>query len=114
MARRPSGLLGLLLLVVTLSAACGQPSDQGVPTADGPAAARATGPKQMHVVVSNEPAVLYYPLAPLSTRGSAGMVFWFLGAGVALGDREGVLHPLLVEQIPSIENGLWKLGPDGT
>jgi peptide/nickel transport system substrate-binding protein len=36
-----------------------------------------------------------------------------VNAGTANFDREGALRPQLAEAVPSVENGLWKLLPDG-
>jgi hypothetical protein len=58
-------------------------------------------PARITVVVANEPASLYYTLAPAATRGSAGLLYDLMSPGLSLGDSEGVLRPLLVEAIPS-------------
>jgi peptide/nickel transport system substrate-binding protein len=89
------------------------------PERAGPAPGRVTAeaasrrPARITVVVANEPASLYYTLAPAATRGSAGLLYDLMSPGLSLSDSEGALHPLLVEAIPSIENSLWKLLPDG-
>src|SRR5205814_6618452 len=36
-----------------------------------------------------------------------------LNSGLGVVDTQAVIRPLLAEQIPSLENGLWKLLPDG-
>jgi len=65
------------------------------------------------MVVANDPMVLYYPLAPASTRGSAGLVYDFVSPGLTLYDDTGRLRPILIDQVPSLDNGLWQLLPDG-
>src|SRR3954452_21892947 len=108
---RITSTLAMLALAVISGCGPSTPTETGrSPTSSGSAA---QGPKRITMVVPNEPSILYYPLAPLATRGSAGLVYWFLGTGLALADGEGVLHPLLSEQVPTIENGLWKILPDG-
>jgi peptide/nickel transport system substrate-binding protein len=103
----------LALAVGTIAAGCAAP-DRSAPAASS-GSREATPPRtsRLTVVVANEPASLYYTLAPAATRGSAGIIYDFLSPGLALNDNEGALRPLLVEEIPSIENGLWKLLPDG-
>jgi peptide/nickel transport system substrate-binding protein len=36
-----------------------------------------------------------------------------VNAGLAMADSSGTLHPQLAEAVPSVENGLWKLLPEG-
>jgi len=103
----------LALAVSTILAACASPERSGPAAGSGGREAGAPRHSRLTVVVANEPVVLYYSLAPAATRGSAGILYDFLSPGLALSDNEGTLRPLLVEEIPSIENGLWKLLPDG-
>jgi peptide/nickel transport system substrate-binding protein len=55
----------------------------------------------------------------VNTRGASGSVpgvdalEGLLNSGLAAIDHRGVLHPQLAEAIPTIENGLWKVFPDG-
>lgn len=106
----------LAFIVAVLVAGCA-PAERAATTGTGdtgkPASAPAAGPKRLTLVVPNEPPFFYYPLAPLSTRSGGGLLYDFIHPGLAVTDNENTLRPILVEQIPSIENGLWKLLPDG-
>ena len=59
------------------AAACASPERGAVPAASAPGELAAPAPalKRLSVVVANEPAAIYYTVAPLSTRGSAGIIF---------------------------------------
>jgi peptide/nickel transport system substrate-binding protein len=102
------------LALLVFAAGCASPGGPAAGASDArQEAGGAVGPKRLSLVVPNEPAVLYYPLAPVSTRGGASLLFEFLHPGVALSDNEGLLRPVLVEAVPSLDNGLWTVTPDG-
>jgi hypothetical protein len=108
--------LGIALVVLTIGAGCAPAqrpsgSGSGEPGSSAPAGAQAF--KRVAVVVPNEPPVLYYPLAPLSTRSGGGIFYNLLHPGVAVTDNEYALRPLMVEEVPSLSRGDWRLLPDG-
>jgi peptide/nickel transport system substrate-binding protein len=72
-----------------------------------------SGPKRITIVFPNEPPAFYYPLAPLSTRSGGAILYDIIHPGLSVTDHENVLRPILAEAVPSTENGLWKLLPDG-
>src|SRR5688500_16956356 len=98
-------LLHIVLALGTVLPACAAPERTSPAPSNAPRESGAPRTSRITVVVANEPASLYYTLAPAATRGSAGILFDFLGPGLSLDDGEGTLRPLLVEAIPSIENG---------
>jgi peptide/nickel transport system substrate-binding protein len=69
--------------------------------------------KRIVGAIPNEPVMLYYGLAPTSTRGGQGILQDLLHPGLVVRDNQNELRPLLVEAVPSVENGLWTLFPDG-
>ncbi len=83
-----------------LLTACTTAERSGPTAGDAPRAAGTPRTTRLTVVVANEPASLYYTIAPAATRGSAGVLFDFLAPGLALADNTGTLEPLLVEAIP--------------
>jgi peptide/nickel transport system substrate-binding protein len=103
------------VLVLTVATACTAPPRQaGAPGgSDQPAAQPAGGPKRIVISIPNEPVVLYHPLAPTSSRGSATLVYDLVHPGLSAFDSASGLRPLLVESVPSVENGLWKVFDDG-
>ncbi len=100
-------------MLALLLAAC-QP--QAAPGGRGPAPAPSepAAPKRIVAAVQDEIPVVYQTLNPASRfRGVEG-VQDLLAAGMTQLDRDGQNQPVLAEQVPSLENGLWKLAPDGT
>jgi peptide/nickel transport system substrate-binding protein len=45
--------------------------------------------------------------------GNTNAIHPLVGAGLAVSDDQGVLRPQLAETVPTVENGLWKVFPDG-
>jgi peptide/nickel transport system substrate-binding protein len=77
----------------------------------------AAAPKRVVAAVLADPPTLRNTI---NTRGASGSVpgvdtlEGLLNAGLVASDHHEVLHARLAETIPSIENGLWKVFPDGT
>ena len=70
-------------------------------------------PKRVTVAITAEPPGLHYALIPSPIRATPGSIQEIVHPGLAVFDNQGVLRPVLAEAVPSIENGLWKLLPDG-
>src|SRR5262249_8219683 len=112
MFRGPRIAAVIVLVVTALAVGCqGSGASPGSTTPQKESGSSPT--KRLTLVVPNEPPILYYPLAPSATRGSAGLIYDLVGPGLALGDNDGVLHPLTAQNVPSIENGLWTVSSDG-
>ena len=81
---------------------------------EGPASSQApVGPKRMTIAVVSEP--VGFSLAIETQRISvtqAGLAF-FVFPGLTVQDHQEALRATVGEAVPSIENGLWKLFPDG-
>jgi peptide/nickel transport system substrate-binding protein len=71
------------------------------------------GTKRIVISIPNEPVVLYYPLAPTSSRGSASLVYDLTHPGLSAFDSANGLQPLLMEAVPSVENCQWQVHADG-
>ncbi len=109
--RQARALAGLLALLVMLACAGPQAS---APSGARNGSEQPTGaPKRIVISIPNEPVVLYHPLAPTSSRGSAALVYDLVHPGLSALDSASGLTPLLVEAVPSVENGLWKVFDDG-
>jgi peptide/nickel transport system substrate-binding protein len=87
-----------------------------LPDSAGSGSARPAGPKRITAVTMGEPPTLS---TKINTAGSGGVVPGadaleeMVSAGVAHLDDRGVLHPQLAEAVPTLENGLWRVFPDG-
>jgi peptide/nickel transport system substrate-binding protein len=110
-------LLGhlVLLSLVLAMLACAAPAAR--PSGEQPQAAQPTsGPKRIVVAIQGDATVLSTALNP---RGSAGSIPGvdavedLLHAGLGAFNGRDELVPQLAENVPTVENGLWKVFPDG-
>lgn len=78
-------------------------------------APRPAGPKRLTAAIQVDPPTLSYNFNP-SGAGAPGLdsLELLINSGLSMADDLGRSQPVLVEQVPSLENGLWRLGPDGT
>lgn len=102
-----------LILFVGLVTACApRPAADASPGAD--LEPKQTGPKRLLAAIQSDPVVLSSKIRLLGV-GIAGVseLERLVTAGATVQDDRGVLHPQLAEAVPTIENGLWRLHPDG-
>lgn len=103
----------VILLLATLAAACAPPPAGGSQTiGDG---ARPAAPKRIVAAMRGVPLALYDPLTSSGggqQPGSAEMS-GLANLGLAVEDSSGVRRPMLAETTPSVDNGLWRVFPDG-
>jgi peptide/nickel transport system substrate-binding protein len=101
-------MCGLLIVLVACSPAA-PPSTTGAPSSSGnPQAARPAAPKRV-IVGAREAA----PVLSVALDGHADVVQELVSSGLVRFDPRGEPLPLLAEAVPSVENGLWKVTPDG-
>ncbi len=112
--KRKSAAVSFALLLTLFGSACASPS----PRVSSPAAGPATlVKKQIVAAILSDPAGLHQEMSnpnpsPVSVPGLAELFVMLDGALTYL-DGEYVRRPWLAEAIPSIENGLWTVFPDG-
>jgi peptide/nickel transport system substrate-binding protein len=113
--------LGRVLLVATvvvglILGACG-PSGQAPATSSSPsgAAPRSSGPKRIVVAVTADlpSARSQLSRAAGGTLPGARELEQLVHAGLSVEDQAGSLKPQLAEAVPTVENGGWKVFPDG-
>lgn len=112
------------LVVVALLGACAAPAAPGAsPTGALPGATnestpvdtpRSTTPKRLVMALYGELLVLSDTARQSGPFGASQHVESFLNVGVAVHNDQDVAIPALAEALPTIENGLWKVSPDGT
>jgi peptide/nickel transport system substrate-binding protein len=104
-----------LVSAIVFVAACASSSGPSTAPSAGTQAERQT-PKRITVAIRGEPKSVSGKLSLGTVGGVPGQdeIEEMLNAGLANRDRGGTLHPQLAEQMPTVENGLWKLLPDGT
>jgi peptide/nickel transport system substrate-binding protein len=87
------------------------------PSADRPAGAAAptfSGPKRLTAAVKSEPPHLIERINPASIGyAGAGEMDELVSVGFVVFDGIGGLEPRVAQAVPSVENGLWTLLPDG-
>ncbi len=100
------------LAVAMLLAGCAGPAPSaggGVPDSER----RNAGPKRITAAIHGDPHTLFHTLNPASRVRGIETLEQLVNAGLSLLDKTGNLLPQLAEQVPSLENGLWILLPDG-
>jgi peptide/nickel transport system substrate-binding protein len=110
----------LWVVCVALFAACAAPARPGEPApgsgngATAPAAERAA-PKRLTAAIRGYPKSVSLAIDAAGAGSTAGIPFveQMLNDGFAVLDDQDQLRPRLAETVPTIENGLWKLLPDG-
>jgi len=106
---RPASVLALALL---LAAACA-PAGPSQPSALSPQSSSA--PKRIVAAIKGDPPTLSDAVNSAGAGGTDGLneVEHIVHAGLAVVDGDGRLAPRLAEAVPSLENGLWRVLPDG-
>jgi peptide/nickel transport system substrate-binding protein len=100
-------------LLATLVLACSGPPGAATRAperaAEGP---RAAGPRRITVAMKTVPPFLYQKLNPANVSGGPE-VSDLVSVGLTTRDDRGELAPILAEAVPTTENGLWRVFPDG-
>src|SRR5687767_8377918 len=103
----PKLLIPLLLLTLLTACAPAAPGARSDGAGQAPAA-----PKQLRIamITGSEPVdnIVY------GSSGTGGGEHPFMmHAGLTVYDSDGVLHPQVAQRVPTVENGDWKVQPDG-
>ncbi len=101
-------LLALLLL------ACAGPSPRQEAQSPSAAQPAPTQPKRVTTAINGNPTT-FYPRTLVLSGGTPGVdaLADLVQAGLAVREPNEALQPRLADAIPSLENGQWKLFPDG-
>ncbi len=105
----------VLFLALLLLASCAAPAPPSPGQSPNYASSgRVTsGPKRIVAATRNVPSFLYYRLHPGPTAG-AEEIGDLLHSGLVVMDDASTLRPQLGEAVPTLENGRWRVAPDGT
>src|SRR5207249_7161951 len=111
----------VLSLAVTLSVlGCAGPGPAGgAPTGGAGAQSSApapapTGPKRVVAAMQGSPLGGYARLDPNNSERGNQELGGLVHAGLTGVDPTGRILPRLAETVPTVDNGLWKVNPDGT
>jgi len=107
----------LVLLLATIVAACSNPGTCRSPSGSGPTGnqSSATGPKRIVTGILGNPYTLSQEINTAGTGSIRGVgeTEKLIHAGLVIRDGDGNLRPQLAEAVPTIENGNWRLLPEG-
>ena len=111
---RPRNPTMLLILIAIIVAGCAPTPTTRPEIVTGANPAARTGPiKRITAAVPADPPAIYNAMNPPGVGGQGNALQELGLAGLTIEDHVRGLHPQLAEAVPSIENGLWKLLPDG-
>ncbi len=105
----------LLIALVTVAFACAPSAPTGTSSGESLSTERPAATKRITTVIRGNP----FALAQAINAGGAGtvpgidQVEGLIHTGLSVEDGQGRLRPRLAEAVPSQENGLWRVLPDG-
>jgi peptide/nickel transport system substrate-binding protein len=95
-----------------LLAACATPPSSRTGSSDLAAVPRATAAKTVRIAALREPVQGLAP--PGGTQhGDRTTISYIFHSGLTTYDAQGNLHPFIAEKTPSLEDGDWRVTPDG-
>src|SRR5262249_45195349 len=103
--------LAAIALLILLGSACAPPP----PTASGPRESQtqpARAPKRITAAIRGNPAAIQQRAQPDTVRGLDALEN-LSSAGATQVSVDGIRISQLADPVPSLENGLWQLMPDG-
>lgn len=109
--KRISTGASFVFMLAVLTSACVPPTPRS-PSAESPPA---LSKKQIVATVFSEPAGLQLEMTNPSTGSTPGVseLYQLLDGSFTYLDKENVRQPLLVEAVPTVDNGLWQVLTDG-
>ena len=113
---RFGSVVGVLLVMAVLATSCAPPPSLA-PSASAPSSeAPRRGPTRIVAAVRGDPRTMSDGINnAMSGSTSAGVreIEQLVNSGLGVMDPKGELRPQLAETLPSLDNGSWKLLPDG-
>lgn len=112
---RPGSIVAVLTALLIVPSACAPPQ-AGAPDSRSNQPTTTAAPKRLTAAIRGDPKVLYDPInAAAGGSSTAGVreIEILLNAGLLILDASGEMQPQLAEAVPTIQNGAWKLLPDG-
>jgi len=107
----PPWLLPGLVVAVLLAACAPAP---GQPGSSAAGQQIFTGPKRIVAAITGDPHTLYNKINTNNAIRGIDAVEKLVTAGLATENDTGFLRPQLSDAVPTLENGRWRLNPDGT
>ncbi len=109
-----AAILGVVVLASTIGCA-GPPRADSVPGGAATGEAGAGGPRRIVAAIRGVPPSLAGQETNRTTGNYPGLdaLMELVHASLVHADDQGTLRPQLAEVVPTLENGLWRLFPDG-
>ena len=104
-------LIGVALLACLALASCAPASETA--RRDGASAPATRGPKRLIAAIQSDPSTLTNSLVISSGQPGVPEIEEMISVGLTDLDPNGVRQAFLAEATPTLDNGLWKLFPDG-
>src|SRR4051812_47626901 len=89
------------------------PQNSAARTAGPDQASLVQAPKRIGAAIRGDPHTLYQALNPNNNIPGIDALQELVPAGLSVIDDTGAMRPQLAEAIPSTQNGLWQVSPDG-
>ncbi len=109
----PNGVRGVCILALIVLTGCGS----GQAISSGPQATAvprvSSGPTRLVLAVISEPVGFNLAIETQRISVTQAGLAYYLFPGLTVLDHQEALRPTLGESVPSIENGRWKVFPDG-
>ncbi len=104
---------GLAMILIAASGCATAPS--GASTSSSRESARTTQTKRVVTAIRGDPFTIADAINSAGGGRVAGVrdLELLTNSGLGLIDHDGKLRPLIAEVVPSVENGLWQVYPDG-
>ncbi len=111
---RRLALYGFVLVVVATGCAAPPAPREGAPDRNS-APVASSGPKRITAAINGNLRAFYSKIDQLGSGSTPGNeeVEELVNAGLTNLDERNARQPLLAEAVPTLENGLWKVMPDG-
>lgn len=106
-------VIGAYVALTLLVVGCASPPQAVTRSLESGAAPAPAAPKRMTAAVASDFSTLSFERGGLGTRPGLREVEELVHAGLSIRDSRGFLQPRLAEAVPTAENGLWRLFPDG-
>ena len=103
--------LSLLLAAVT---ACASVSPPQQPALQQNAETRPTGPQTLTLAIQREPTEGFIGFSGGSRRGGANNAQDIVHNRLVIADESGAIEPQLATDLISVDNGTWRINPDGS
>lgn len=112
MAHRVFLVCGVALMVAIAACTPAAPR-RGSPPPSAPQSQKVGAPKRVTIAIRGEPRTFSNKIDSSPSVPGGGEVEQLLNAGLAVEGPAGELRAQLAEDVPSVENGLWRLFADG-